>query len=380
MTEEHTAPHPLDDAFTAEWLMEQQFPPVNYAVEGIVPEGLTILVAPPKLGKSWLVLDIALNVSVGGRALEAIDVALRPVLYLALEDGPRRLQNRLEKLGSGIGSPHLSFKVSLDGDPLHTIGAYLERHRDRQPLVIVDTLGRIKGTYQGNDKYGHDYAQAVALKGLVDRVPGSSMLVVHHTNKGEKSDFVDSVSGTHGIAGAADTILTLTRSRNDGAGTLNVTSRDAAEGQYAVTFDEGKWALDGATLTEAAETAQQRQVTEGLGNDMAAIIDAVNDHPEGVQRQDVIKATGLRDSRVDTYLGRAVENGRIQRSGRGLYTPVRSVRSVRTPSQNGVEELTHEPGSVGKADSASPNLTDLTHLTGVQEQDQDELFDMENSR
>lgn len=342
-------PDPLAGAFTAEWLMEQRFPPVSYAVEGIVPEGLTILVAPPKLGKSWLVLDVALNVSVGGLALGCIDVALRPVLYLALEDGQRRLQSRIEKLGSGSGSPYLSFKVTIEGNPVDTIAAFLDQHRDHQPLVIIDTLGKIKGVYNGNDSYGHDYAQAAALKALVDRVPGSSMLVVHHTNKGEKSDFVDSVSGTHGIAGAADTILTLTRSRNDGAGTLNVTSRDAAEGSYAVTFDEGKWTLDGSSLSEASQQAQNREATAGLGGDMATIIEAVQAHPEGVKRAEVIRQTGIAPSTVDTYLHRAVEAERVERSGRGLYTPVRSVR---------VSDSEVIPSSESYK---------LTQLTGVQE-------------
>lgn len=341
---------PLEGAFTAEWLMDQIFPPVTYAVEGIVPEGLTILVAPPKLGKSWLVLDMALSISVGGMALGAIQVDRRPVLYLALEDGPRRLQGRLTTLRCGIGSSDLTFKVSIDGNPLDVIGAYLEQHRMDQPLVIVDTLGKIKGQYGGNDRYGHDYAQAAALKSLVDNVPGSSMLVVHHTNKGEKSDFVDSVSGTHGIAGAADTILTLTRSRNDGSGTLNVTSRDAVEGQYAVTFNNGKWTLDGGTLTEAAQAIQNREATAGVGEDMGAILGIVQGQPQGISRRQVIEASGLAAQKVDTYLNRAVEAGRIERKGRGTYTPVRSVRSVRfedDPDHMKLTHLTHLTGSSG---------------------------------
>lgn len=342
--------NPLAGAFTAEWLMDQTFPPVTYAVEGVIPEGLTILVAPPKLGKSWLVLDTALNISAGARALGAIDVDRRPVLYLALEDGARRLQDRLSTLGCAIGSADLTFKVTIEGNPLETIAAYLDQHRDASPLVIIDTLGKIKGTYGGNDKYGHDYAQAAALKGLVDRTPGASMLVVHHSNKGEKSDFVDSVSGTHGIAGAADTILTLTRSRNDGAGILNVTSLDAAEGQYAVTFDNGKWTLDGATLAEAAQAAQNRETSQGVGDDMGTILGIVQGHPKGISRKDVISSSGLPAQKVDVYLTRAVESGRIERIGRGTYTPVRSVRSVRNVDF-------HD-------DPEDPKLTHLTHLTG----------------
>lgn len=343
------APDPLDGSFSAAWLMDQEFPPINYAVEGIVPEGLTIIAAPPKLGKSWLVLDIALTVSAGAVALGAIEVQRRPVLYMALEDGPRRLQNRLQKLGAIIGGDDLHFITDAGTDPLGIIGTFIHRHADRKPLVIVDTLGKIKGIYNGNDAYAHDYAQAAALKHQADQVPGSSVLVVHHTNKGAKDDFVDSVSGTHGIAGAADTIITMTRSRNDDAGILNVTSRDAAEGRYAVTFDDGKWTLTGGSLEEAAHAADDREATAGVSDDMGTIVGVVQGYPDGIQRKQVIEATGLSPQKVDTYLGRAVEAGRISRAGRGTYIPVRSERSVR------FEE-----------DPDDPKLTHLTHLTGLE--------------
>lgn len=66
MTTSATAPDPLDDVFDSAWLTEQDFPPVEYVVPGVIPEGLTILVAPPKVGKSWMVLGIAEAAASGG--------------------------------------------------------------------------------------------------------------------------------------------------------------------------------------------------------------------------------------------------------------------------------------------------------------------------
>ena len=63
-----TAPDPLDGAFTAAWLTSQTFAPVEYVVPGLIPEGLTLLVAAPKVGKSWMVLDLAHAAATGGRA------------------------------------------------------------------------------------------------------------------------------------------------------------------------------------------------------------------------------------------------------------------------------------------------------------------------
>ena len=85
-------------AVNGEWLDEQKFNDLEYAVDGIITEGLGLLVAPPKKGKSFLVADVGLAVAAGRSALGAIPVTKRPVLYLALEDGHRRLQNRFRRI------------------------------------------------------------------------------------------------------------------------------------------------------------------------------------------------------------------------------------------------------------------------------------------
>jgi hypothetical protein len=72
-------------------LDRKKFPPMQWHVPGLVPEGFGLLVAPPKAGKSWLVADTGLACASGGKAFDCIDVQPRPVCYLALEDGPRRL-------------------------------------------------------------------------------------------------------------------------------------------------------------------------------------------------------------------------------------------------------------------------------------------------
>src|ERR1700739_4999291 len=68
---------PLARMFNGAWLDTQEFPPLEYAVPGIVPEGFGLLVSPPKAGKSWLVCGIGLACATGGIALGAINV---PVL------------------------------------------------------------------------------------------------------------------------------------------------------------------------------------------------------------------------------------------------------------------------------------------------------------
>jgi len=160
-----------------------------------------------------------------------------------------------------------------------------------------------------------------------------TLLVNHHDRKASAEDFVDSVSGTHGLAGAADTIVVLTRDRQETAGLLKVTGRDVAEGEYAVQFKDGAvWELDGHDLAAAREKAQKvratTRATAGAGDRMLDVVPYAYAHPNGVRRGDVAKALGLESKVAGVYLARAERAGRLRRAERGLYTPVTSVTSV----------------------------------------------------
>lgn len=323
-------PSVLDGLMPADWLLEQVFPPVQYVVDGLIPEGLSLLIAAPKIGKSWLCLGLGLAVAGGEFAFGAIEVQQRPVLYLALEDGPKRLQARMRTLNVAKGPTDLFFATETPGGLHATIEEFIKLHADRNPVVMLDTLGKVMPPAMPNETtYQRDYRVTGSLKRLVDRSPGASMIVVHHTRKQEASDFLDAVSGTNGIAGAADTILVLKRDREDKGATLHVTSRDAKEGSYSLQFEEnGRWSLNGDSLTEASVNAKVGELTQGVGDRMADIITYVASHPDGVTPKDVARDLDLGDSEARQYLRRAHEAGRVSRPKRGLYTPLSHVSHV----------------------------------------------------
>ncbi len=311
-----------------QWLDRQKFAPLRYAVPGIVPEGLTVLAGAPKVGKSWIVLDWLLAVASGGVALGGIPVpAGRDVLYLALEDSDRRMQERSRRLLGNEWRPDEPipprFQYMTVVSPMlliATIAAWLEVYQSG--LVVVDTLGKVlPPAMNGETPYSRDYRIMSELHAVAASWPGCSLLMSHHDRKAVTADFVEAVSGTNGIAGGADTVLVLTRDRNQPAGLLQVTGRDVHEGAYALTFDGGIWSLDGGSLAAASESAEKRRAEIGVGDRSRDIIDAVCAHPDGVTAPDIAAKLGIDVKTAGAYLGRLAAAGRLARPSRGHYTP-----------------------------------------------------------
>ena len=183
-------------------------------------------------------------------------------------------------------------------------------------------------------------------------MPGSGLLVVHHTNKGDSGDFVDAVSGTQGIAGSADSVLVLRRQRKSAEATLAVTGRDITEREIALMTTDGRWQLDGFTIDSATERVEERKQRGELGDKSIDVLQAVMSARQPVKAADIATTTGIHAEHVRQYLKRLVDAGRIQRSARGLYTTVTTVTSV-TNEQD-----------------ISENVTDVTVVTPLFPEDQ----------
>lgn len=312
-----------------EWLARQTFQPLRYAVPGVVPEGLSVLAGAPKVGKSWLLLNCLLAAASGGCALGGIQMPdQRDVLYLALEDSDRRMQSRCHNL---LGSefrpdepipPRFQYLTQVHPNLLiATIAEWLEIYPGG--FVVVDTLGKVlPPALAGETPYSRDYRIMSQLHAVASTWPGCSLLMSHHDRKAVTTDFVEAISGTNGIAGGADTVIVLTRDRNQPQGLLQVTGRDVFEAAYAVDFNGGAWTLDGGTLAGASEAAEKRRAGMGLGDRSRDIIDAVAaHHPPGATAPDIAKVTGLSEKTVGAYLSRLYGEKRLARPSRGVYTP-----------------------------------------------------------
>jgi hypothetical protein len=180
------APARLRTSYTAADLMTMEFPEPRWAVPGIISEGVNLLAGPPKVGKSWLSLGLGLSVALGSKAMDAVPVEGGPVLHLALEDTPRRLQSRIGKVLAGRPAPAgLTLATACPPIPQggdEAIGAWLDANRDAR-MVIIDVFAKMRGmSSPGMSAYDADYQAVGRVKRIADNY-GVAIVLVHHVRK-----------------------------------------------------------------------------------------------------------------------------------------------------------------------------------------------------
>ena len=250
--------------FTPDCLENVPIQNVSWLVDGLLPMGMGVLVAKPKLGKSWMVLDLCLAVAQGEPFL-GFPTRQHGTLYLALEDGKSRMQTRLRRLLEGRPAPanmHVMFQAQRLGEGLlETLGEYLDANPDIH-LVCIDTLSKIKPKAKPfENAYDADYDYMGRLKAFADS-RGICVLLVHHTRKSKNpEDSFDNINGSTGILGAADfTIVLDKQSRMDDEAGFLLTGRDIEQCERVIRFDKARcrWVMQGT----AAQLAAQRRVAE----------------------------------------------------------------------------------------------------------------------
>ena len=219
-----------------------------WVIEGLLHTGVYILAGAPKLGKSFMVAQIAYHVSTG-RPLWGHPVHKSPVLYLALEDDHPRLQNRLFRMFNVESTGDLYFCIDAKkirkGLEEQLRGFLLEHPGTR--LIIIDTLKKVRDGDDDSYSYGRDYEDIGLLKKFADE-NSICLLIVHHTRKqGDENDQFNMIAGTTGLTGAADASFLLTKHRRtDTEATLQLTGRDVQDQKFYLIRDREHltWELD----------------------------------------------------------------------------------------------------------------------------------------
>src|SRR3954468_2311738 len=275
-------------------IMAATFAPINWVVPGYISEGFLVLAGRQKLGKTWLAIDMALAVATGGVAMGSIRCEFGDVLYIDMENGPRRIQGRIKTLFPDERTrPDLSRLEWVTEAPQLDAGFLdeLDHWRRSVPsprLVVIDVLQRIKppGSMARN-AYENDYSAWAPLQHWATH-HGIAVLGPHHTKKGGADDPLESLSGSNGLSACADTTLVLDSDQN--GKTLYVRGRDVEEKETALIFAGGFWSI----LGEAADVRRSGERNK--------IIAALSDHGEPMMPADIATAAGMPNLNVRQLL------------------------------------------------------------------------------
>lgn len=253
-------------------LYDTVYPGKAPLIDGLLYPGTYLFVGAPKLGKSFLMAQLAYHISTGTE-LWNYPVRKGTVLYLALEDDYKRLQTRLYKMFGTEGTENLFFSVSAGqlGNGLdEQLQGFMQEHPDTT-LIIIDTLQKVREVVGDSYSYSNDYEIINWLKKFADSY-GICLLLVHHTRKQQSDDRFDMISGTNGLLGAADGAFLLQKEkRTSNSATLDVSGRDQQDQKLHLVRDPEKliWTLE-RTETELWKEPPEplleaiaKQITDG---------------------------------------------------------------------------------------------------------------------
>jgi hypothetical protein len=263
-------PRPRFATMSAPDLYRKALPPIVWVIPGKLPAGATLFVGRGKDGKSLLVWNLAMSVVTGGKALGAYDVTQGEVLYLALEDGERRGQQRLfdqmDHMGMTAPPPklHLVFwQAPRIGEGfMERLETWVDEHPEGR-LIIVDILEKVRPARTRDGVYVDDYRALEAMQQFSQR-RNIAVLVVHHANKTNPEDFRDTASGSMGLIGACDTFWSLRRNADAPEATLKMLGRDIDKQDLALQFQDGFWSVLGDAATVHMST-ERKDVLAVLG-------------------------------------------------------------------------------------------------------------------
>ena len=298
------------NSLSAKELMATEYVDVPCVIDGILPSGLTVLAARPKMGKSWLALDMAISVASGKRVLGR-ETNQGDVLYFALEDNHRRMKSRMEKiLGNHEAPDRLNIVTRcdrLDKGSQEQIFDWIATH-PKARLVVIDTWGKIAPSKKGQLD---DYTFLTEVLGPIQQKAlerDMAIILVHHNRKPSKDgDVFDQVLGSTAFTALADAIIVLQRERLANTAVLACTGRDIEETELGIIFDEelGTWSTVGSVDQMKLPPAQQAAYDsiEKGNNTPKLIAKHLNKSPSTVQNT------------LKTLLGK----GMIQTNGDGVY-------------------------------------------------------------
>lgn len=308
-------------SYSASDLDKEEFPPVQMVVPGILPVGLAVLGGKPKSGKSFFSLQLCFAVAQGTRFLDhTLDQG--DALYFALEDHQQRIQDRGRKLNYGAPLPERLriYKQGKERITMSEIEGLIEEWAaavDDPTLVVIDTMVRAMPRRPHNtDDYSHNTQVLGSLQEVALRL-GIAILLIHHESKRvDSADDFDTMLGSTGINGTADTLMLLKHARGSNVGELSVTGRDLPERMsIPLEVTGGRWTLSGIR--------DHREVIDVTDLELKVLLDLANGHNKSSEISDALDTS---QSNVSNRLKGLVDSGYVNSKVYGEYELAPGVR------------------------------------------------------
>ena len=326
-------------------------------VEGLIDYGTIILGGASKVGKSFLSLQLAYCVSQGLPFL-GFKTNQTGVIYFALEDVERRIQQRMQKMFGLEPASNLYFATEAGyvggGGFEEQLNTVLHEHPD-VGLVIVDVMQKIRNPLEQSN-YGTDYLFITAVKELADKY-GICLILVHHTRKTTDSDIFKMLSGSMGITAAVDGSMVLyKKERKSGEATLAVVGRDIRDRELNLVRD---WESPKWELVSEEDIIDLPSLPDKTLLAVASLLS--DERPLWIGSADaLVKATGLEMSpnALSRYLGSHVTELKKEyfiEFSKGRTNSGRSIRLMYGEDKPLTKDLVHEMNRGESDHQASPD-------------------------
>ena len=268
-------------------LRTKDIPPLKFAVDAILPEGLVLFCGRAKSMKSWTMLLICYLVQNGLDALGR-ETTQGDCLYLGLEDSERRLKDREKKLGiDTLTPPYVDVDAPYLGMGLEDS---LQKWIDAVPnprLIVIDTLARVKQAMgkRSGTAYDHDNETLRNIQKLAIS-NGVTIVLVSHLNKAPQDYAFDKITGSTGLQVMCDAMWLCERGEHGSPSTLIGRGRDIMDFEYSLTWNEETWRYDYVgNLGEVTLNENRKEIINAMKQITADGLDKI-------RPRDVIKHCG----------------------------------------------------------------------------------------
>lgn len=309
--------------YTEATLMSKVFEERPWPVENLIPYGLSLLAGHAKKGKSWIMHMIGRAVS-SGQDVFGLKTHMMPVLYCALEDTERRMQERTMALAP-LQGPAPNFEIIHEWSTLDHNGGGMKGLvaclvRKGHSLVIIDTWAKlVPDTFKNCDAYKRDSKQLTALKLAAD-LTGSAIVIVTHFKKGAaaETESQEKISGSLGQAGTVDAYMCLLPTRREGIFELTREGKDYTSSDSLML----KWMAPGFAVCtdEEAESVSCKTLNDQVTECILRIINSDSDRRWTPKEIYALVDIPINDATKYRLLCRLVDSGAIIRLAYGKYT------------------------------------------------------------